>query len=129
MDYRGVVIEESLGDASVLGLVKIVSTKIEPVTKEHKTPWVKQWTLHTIDLPENAADEVAAKISTALDNEHNWYTDFKNDKFHYIIYRDKVFKVDLKNPVAYKDAKKYGISIGIPGYQVDFAPDDKIWER
>ena len=32
------------------------------------------------------------------------------------------FKVDLQNPILYKDAKEYGISKGIPEYQVDFAP-------
>jgi len=37
--------------------------------------------------------------------------------------------VDLKNPILYKDAKRYGISLGIPKYQVDFAPEDKVWER
>jgi putative transposase len=28
-----------------------------------------------------------------------------------------------------RDAKAYGISVGIPEYQVDFAPEDKVWER
>ena len=35
----------------------------------------------------------------------------------------------LKNPIIYKDAKLYGISLGIPDYQVDFAPDDTIFEK
>jgi len=43
--------------------------------------------------------------------------------------RGKIFKVDLQNPILYRDAKQYGISFGIPEYQVDFAPDGKIWER
>lgn len=44
MDYEGVIIEESLENKAVLGEVKVINTKIEPVTVEHKTPWVKQWT-------------------------------------------------------------------------------------
>jgi hypothetical protein len=129
MDYRGVIIEESLGDASVLGAVKIVSTVVEPVTAEHKTPWLKQWTLHTCEISEKFADVVAAKLSDALEREHPWYADFRNDKYHYIIYRGKVFKVDLADPVLYRDAKAYGVSLGIPEYQVDFASEDEMWER
>ncbi len=129
MDYRGVIIEESLDDKLVLGEVKIISTKIESVKEGHKTPWVKQWTLHTVEVSEEKAEAIADQLSRGLDREHNWYADYKNDKYHYIIYRGKIFKVDLQNPILYKDAKKYGISLGIPEYQVDFAPEDKIWER
>lgn len=129
MNYKGVIIEESLDKKDVLKDVVILDTKVEKVTEEHKTPWIKQWTLHTVEIPEIKADGIVEKLSADLEKEHNWYADFKNDEYHYIIYRDKVFKVDLNNPVLYKDAKKYGISVGIPEYQVDFALEDKVWER
>ncbi len=129
MTYKGVIIEESLENMGVLKDVEILETKIEKVTEEHKTPWLSQWTLHTVEIPEKASDSVAEKLSKNLEKEHNWYADYKNDEYHYIIYRNKVFKVDLKNPVLYKDAKQYGVSLGIPEYQVDFAPDDAVWER
>lgn len=129
MNYKGVIIEESLDNSSILKQVKVIDTKVEEATEERKTPWVKQWTLHSVEIPENDADSVAEKLSKDLDREHSWYADFKNDKYHYIIFRDKVFKVDLNNPVLYKDAKQFGISLDIPEYQVDFAPDDKVWDR
>ncbi len=129
MDYRGVIIEESLDDTSVLGRVKIISTKVELVTEKHKTPWIKQWTLHAVEISEANADAVADTLSNGLDKNHEWYADYKNDSYHYIIYREKIFKVDLRNPTLYKDAKQYGVSVGIPEYQVDFAPEDKTWER
>jgi len=129
MDYRGVVIEESLADKTILSRLKIVSTEVEPVTPEHETPWLTQWTLDTINVPEENADATAHELSESLDKAHNWYADYKNKSYHYIIYREKVFKVDLRNPILYKDARAYGISLGIPEYQVDFAPDDKVWER
>jgi len=119
MDYKGVIIEESLSDKSVLGKVKIIEIKVEPITPEHKTSWLKQWTLHTVEIPEEKSDEIAMDISKSLDNEHtSWYADYKNEKYHYIIYSGKVFKVDLQNPVLYKTAKEYGLSIGIPEYQL-----------
>lgn len=124
MDYKGVIIEESLGDKLVLSKVKIVETKIEPITPEHKTPWLKQWILHTVEIPEEESEQIAQMISNSLDHEHSsWYADYKNNKHHFIIYAEKVFKVDLKYPALYKDAKAYGISIGIPGYQVNFASE------
>ncbi len=85
--------------------------------------------MHTIEISEEKADDVAKKLSADLESQHNWYADYKNDQYHYIIYKNKIFKVDLKNPILYKDAKQYGISLGIPEYQVDFAPEDKNWKR
>jgi len=129
MSYKGVVIEESLEDKNILKDVKILETKVEEVTEEHKTPWIKQWTLHTVEVPENQAGSVAEKISKALDSQHDWYADFKNNTHHYIIFRDKVFYIDRKSKEQYEKAKHYGISLGISEYQVDFVSDDKIWDR
>ncbi|MCH8223209.1 MAG: hypothetical protein IH868_07335 [Chloroflexi bacterium] len=130
MNFRGVIIEESLGDLAVLEDVAILSTKVEPVTADHKTPWVDQWTLHTIELPEHRAEEIAGKLSTALDSKHSrsWYADFKNEDVHYVVFKDRVFKVDLREPV-YRKAMEYGVSLGIPWYQLDFSPEIEEWKR
>lgn len=128
MNYQGVIIEESLDNKEVLSNVKIIKTKVSHVTEKHRTPWIKQWTMHTVEISEQDTEKIADQLSKDLDKEHVWYADFKNENYHFIIYRGKVFKVDLKNPTLYKDAKKYGISLGIPEYQVDFAPEDKIFE-
>lgn len=122
MTFSGVIIEESLTDLSVLDDVKIISTKIVPVTDKHKTPWVSQWTMHTVEIQADQAAAIAEKISKALDGKHDWYADFKNENEHYIIYRGKVFHItDRSNKDQYDEASDYGISIGIPDYQVDFA--------
>ena len=129
MTYTGVIIEESLENKDILKDVKILETKVEEATEEHKTPWVKQWTLHTVEIPENQVQNIAEKISKALDSKHNWYADFKTDTHHYIIFRDTVFFVDRHSKEQYDEAKRYGISLGIPEYQVDFHPEVKEWER
>ena len=127
--FKGVIIEESLENKSVLKKVKIVDTDVEEVTEKDKTPWVKQWTMHSVEIAEEDAEEIADEISKSLDSKHDWYADFKNNKYHIIIYSNKIFKVDLNSPTLYKDAKEYGISIGIPEYQVDFDPTNKVWDR
>ena len=129
MEYKGVIIEESLEKKDILGRIKILSTKVEQVVDKHKTPWLKQWTLHTVEVPEEQVDAVAKELSESLDSKHNWYADYKNNTRHYIIFRDKVFYIDRQSKEQYDEAKQYGISLGIPEYQVDFHPDIKEWER
>lgn len=128
MDYKGVIIEESLKDNTVLSSVDIVSTKVEPITKEHKTPWLKQWTLHTVTIPADKADSVAEALSKSLADNY-WYADFKNDRKHYIIFPNKVFKIDRSKLEEYQAATDYGLILGIFDYQLDFAPNVVQWER
>ncbi len=128
-DFIGVIIEESLEKKDVLKKVKIIKTKVEQVTDKHKTPWLKQWTLHTVEILENQAKEIAEELSKSLDSKHNWYADFKSDTHHFIIFRNKIFYIDRRSKEQYDKAKSYGISLGIPEYQVDFHPDIAEWER
>jgi hypothetical protein len=130
MNYRGVIIEESLGNKDVLKEVSIKETQVEKATEEYKTPWVSQWTLHSVEIPEDRAKEIAQKLSKSFDPEHpDWYADFKNDSHHYIIFQNKVFKIDRSTPEQYQEAVQHGLSRGIPEYQLDFSPDIKQWER
>lgn len=137
-NYTGVIIEESLEDKSVLQDLKILETKVEEATESHKTLWVKQWTLHTVEVPEDRASpgagrpragEVAEKLSKSLDSQHAWYADFKNDTTHFIIFRNKVFKIDRSSKEQYDAATAYGLTLGIPDYQLDFSPHIQQWER
>lgn len=128
-NFIGVIIEESLEDKNILKNVKILKTKVEQVTEKHKTPWVKQWTLHTVEIPREEAKTIAKELSIVLDSKHNWYADFKNKTNHYIIFKNKIFYIDRTSKEQYDEAKLYGISLGIPEYQVDFHPEVKEWER
>ncbi|HLC59183.1 MAG TPA: hypothetical protein VJH34_01520 [archaeon] len=122
MNFHGDIIEESLEDKSVLKDVKVLKTRVSTVTSQYKTPWLKHWTLHTVEVPEDKVESVAKKLSVCIDDNHksSWYIDFKNDRLHYIIFRNKVFKVNLSKKDPYGDAIKYGISLGIPDSQLDF---------
>ncbi len=124
--FNGVIIEESLIDNSVLKDLKIISTKVEIVTEKHQSS-EKQWTLHTVEIEVDIADNIALKLSNSIKDK--WYADFKNDDTHYIIYQNKVFKIDRTKIEEYNEATKYGISLGIPDYQVDFAQNVQKWER
>ncbi len=127
MNYKGTIIEESLENTDVLKKVRILSTKVEPIKEAHHTPWLKQWTLHKVEIDEAKADEVADEISQNIDSSHShsWYADYKNAKWHYIIFPNKIFKIDRADTAGYLEAKKYGVALGIPKQQVDFSPDIK----
>lgn len=127
--FTGTIIAESLEKKDVLNQVKITKTDIEPVTAEHQTPWIKQWTLHTVEIPESQAADITRELSQSLDSQHPWYADFKNNQWHFIIFRGRVFKIDKTNRAQYDEAKNYGISLGIPAHQVDFHPEVKKWDR
>lgn len=128
MNYHGIIIEESLRDTDVLKDLKILSTRVEPVTSRHKTPWLKQWTLHSIEVSQDSADAIAEKLSGVLETQH-WYIDYGNDTTHYLVFPGKVFKVDRSKPEQYKPAVSYGLSLGIPDYQLDFSPTIQQWQR
>ncbi len=87
MAYIGTIIEESLSDNRLMSSFKIIRTKIEKVNDRHKTPWLKSWTLHEIEVPDDAAESTAHMLSGKIEASHNaWYIDFKNDQTHYIIF-------------------------------------------
>ena len=119
-NYKGEVIEESLENKEVLQRVKILSTRVEEVTEKHKTSWLNQWTLHLVEVPVDQADKIAQEVSQSFDKSHghSWYVDFKNISYHYIVYPNKVFFIDRRKKEQYYEAEKYGVSIGIPQYQL-----------
>lgn len=121
MDFQGVIIEESLIDNSVLKNLKIESTDVGIVTEKHKTPWVKQWTMHNVLIPQEDAANIAEQISYSLDSDHQWFADFKTEEEHYVIFREKVFHINRYESQDYEAATRYGIQIGLPKYQVDFS--------
>lgn len=128
MNLRGDVIEESLSNKDILKELQIVATRVENVTPEHKTPWLTQWTLHTIEVPPKEAADLAEKLSHCLEGNY-WYIDFKNESEHYIIFPEKVFKIDRARPEQYKAAVTHGLSLKIPRHQLDFSPAIRNWER
>jgi hypothetical protein len=119
-NFIGSIIEESLANKDVLEKIKITGTRIEKVTEKHKTPWLKKWTVYKVEISPEKVAKIATELSECLDSAHNWYADFKNDKLHFIVFRNRVFRIDTASKEQYDKAKNYGISLGIPEYQLDF---------
>ncbi|HBG81683.1 TPA: hypothetical protein DDW69_02460 [candidate division CPR2 bacterium] len=120
INFQGTIIEESLVSKEVLNKVKVISTETSQVTERHKTPWVSQWTMYLVEVPESDAEKIAEQIKDSLDPDHAWYADYRNEDYHYVIFRDEVFLIDRKDKQQYEEAKQHGAGLGIPDYQLDF---------
>lgn len=118
--YKGVIIDESLKDKNILNKLKILGRRISPVTEKSKTPWLTQWTLIDVEVPEDQAQRIAETISQAIDPNHavSWYADYKDENWHYIIFKNKIFKVDRTSKAQYDQVFSYGLSLGVPDYQL-----------
>ncbi|MBU0458413.1 hypothetical protein KJ652_06170 [Patescibacteria group bacterium] len=125
-NFIGVIIEESLTNKKILSKVKINETKVVPVNEKHQTPHLKQWTLHTIEILADNADDIALELSKTLEGNENtgyWYADYKNNELVYIVFPIRIFKIAQNDPEGFQKARDYGISLGIPEYQLSFYPE------
>lgn len=120
MNYKGVIIEESLSNSDIVKELEIVDTYVGEISEREATPWLDKWTLQTVIIPENVIDSYAERLSKLIDKKHisSWYCDFRNNKFHYVIFGDKVFKLDRTNKIDYDEMRNYGVKIGIPKNQL-----------
>ena len=123
--YEGCIIEESLSNKDIITLFDIVRTEIVKVTETNATPWLKNWTMHMVEMDEMNIDDVVIKLKSSLNSEGNWYADLKNEDYHYIIFNDKVFKVNRSSREQYNEVKLYGLARGIPAYQLP----DESWAK
>lgn len=126
--YSGCIIEESLTNKNVLKEFIITRTNVEKVTEESNTPDLDAWTMHIVEIAEDKIESIVPLLSKSIDGSRKnggWYTDLKSDDWHYIIFSGKVFKVDRSNGEQYEQAKEYGMSIGIPEYQLP----NKSWAK
>lgn len=120
MNYKGVIIEESLIDCSIIQELEVVSHEVEMITEKEETPWLDRWTMDTVLISEEKIESYVERLSRLIDTEHcnNWYCDFRNEKYHYVVFSNKVFCLDRKKKEDYQVMQEYAISIGLPKHQL-----------
>lgn len=120
MNYKGVIIEESLVDTSIIQELDIISHEVEMITEAEETPWLDRWTMDTVLIPEERIEEYAERLSKLIEVKHcgNWYCDFRNNKYHYVIFSNKVFCLDRTKKEDYGKMQEYALSIGLPKHQL-----------
>lgn len=119
MNYRGVIIEESLEDKSVLDGIKILSKKIVNPGDRN------EWHMLKVEVPAGKIHDFTKKLMQALKKHEPWYIHFYHEdpkkSQMIVVFAGKKFLTNKDDP---KDAIKYGLGIGIPREQLVIKPND-----
>jgi hypothetical protein len=104
--YKGIIVENSLNDTSVLDNLKVEKS------------WVDgSWKLHSVFISENQI----LKLSQSL-KDGPWYTHFwiPRKTSIKVVFRNKVFEIDSQDKTTWENVIAYGQSLNIPKEQLDF---------
>lgn len=112
MVWKGVILEESLEDKSLLKLVKIVKTSVSKLSGEDRI-----MTFHNIEVEDSKKDEFIQKAIKSI--KQSFYLHIVKEKVMYVIFKNHMFKFSKGYPEL-ETAKEYGKSIGILEEQMDF---------
>ena len=115
MKYKGVIIEESLTNSSIIEELNIIQKEVENITEKEGTPWLDKWTMYTVEIDSKDIDNICKRLSKLIDEKHcsDWYCDFKNSDFHYVVFSNKVFKLNRKSKKDYLDMQEYAKKVGL----------------
>jgi len=106
---KGVVIENSLSDTSILKKLDISNS------------WVDgSWKLHEVIVSKEQAIGLANYLA-----DGPWYFHFweQGSDDVLVVFKNKIFEIKFSDKKTWKDALEYGKSIGIPSEQLDFPID------
>lgn len=119
MNYRGVIIKESLEDKSILKGVKILSKKIANPGER------VGWHMLKVEIPAKEILDFTTRLTKALKRYEPWYAHFYHEDPELdrmiVVFADKKFLTSKDNP---ERAVKYGLEIGILREQLDFKPNN-----
>lgn len=110
--YKGIVIEESLTDPSVLEDVTVISSHVD---KDQDNP-DGLWHIFTVEVTRGEIE----KLQNHLKREDGWYMHFWQDRDVIVVFRDKSFQINYDDKRTWKDAVEYGRLMGVPDEQLDF---------
>lgn len=111
--FTGCIIDESIKDKSILQEFTILETKTDGGIS------------YIVEIDESGIENVVLRLQASMTDEKSWYTDLKNYDYHYIIFNDRIFKVNRDFPEQYEDAKEYGLNRGI---EEEYLPN-KSWAK
>ena len=117
--FTGIIITESLEDQSVLNGLVVTKTEVEQISNPAQGQ-PSDWHLVSFEVSDEAAGEFAQKCSRAL-RPSTWYIDFMSEDGKYVVFPGKVFYYQRGDMEKRKEAQAYGISLGIPEPQLDWA--------
>lgn len=112
--WKGVLIEESLSDLSVLPNLNIISTRTTSLENEANR---REFHFHSLEVSPNNLDEVVEFITSNI--KDGWYFHLVNKEEMIVIFHNKVFNIHKNNQEEIDSARNYALSIGILREQLD----------
>lgn len=113
--WRGVIIEESLEDKSLLSLVRIIKSRETTLENENERGIL---TFHSVEIDDSNFNEFIAKAQKYI--KDSFYIHVCRDNEMTVIFKNKVFRFSSDNMDELNKAREYGISIGILKEQMPF---------
>lgn len=113
MKYSGCIIEESLKENSIINEFDILEE-----INDDGIMWI-------VEIDESKINDILPRLKSIMVDNPIWYCDLKCEDFHYIIFNDKIFKVNRDYPKQYEEVKEYGLKRGIPEEQLP----NKTWAK
>ena len=104
--FKGIIIENSLTDKSILNDLNI-----------EKTWQDGDWILHSVKVTENQILKLSKSLADGPWYIHLWETG--KDEIR-VIFKDKIVTISSTDKSTWHEAISYGKSMGIPDEQLDF---------
>ncbi len=113
--WRGVIIEESLKDKSLLKLAKIIETEKSTLENEAEAGIL---TFHKIEVPDANKKEFLKKARSAIKDK--FYLHICKGGAMILVYKNKSFEFSKNETDKIIEAQEYGAVHGILREQLDF---------
>lgn len=98
-------------------MVNIVKQEVwHPLNTAEFQP--KTWTALFFENNDENIGETVRALSRCI--KATWYVDISAGRTKYIVFKDRVFRCDAGKS-GKKEAKEYGLAIGIPASQLDWS--------
>jgi hypothetical protein len=120
---RGQLIAESLKMGErfhVRGLRLLGAVRVEPPEERLRADQPRCWTFIGFEMDDELAPAVANALAGALDGDGGWYCNFSTADEAWVVYRGRVFRYAIGDPVGRADAQAYGRSRGVPEPQLNW---------
>jgi hypothetical protein len=115
MVWKGVIIEESLFDKSILNIVKIVKTRKTTLEKESERGTL---TFLYFELNDKKEDEFVDKALLVI--KDRFYLHICRNERMVVVYKNKEFDFSSNELNKLNQARDYGLSVGILREQMPF---------
>ena len=122
--WRGVIIEESLEDKSILKFVKIAETNKSTLENEAESGTL---IFHKIEVSDAKKQEFLNNACVSIKDK--FYLHICKGGIMVVVYRNKVFEFSRNDAGKINEARNYGAACGILREQMEFeALIDEPWE-